>query len=65
MLFNLLLASITSLLCFFLLLLTVARENTRLKLALAIPAGIPVTLTKILTDTSPLVADKTIRALSK
>ena len=51
--FNLLLANITVLLCFYFLFLIVFNkiftspidnENARLKLALAIPAGVPITL---------------------
>ena len=73
MLFNLLLASTNSLLCFFFLFLVisttfftipVARENTRVKLALAVPAVAPITLAKEIIDTLSLAADKTIRALS-
>ena len=33
------------------------KENTRLNLALAIPAGTPITLAKEIIDTPPLVAD--------
>ena len=74
MLFNLRLADIKILLCFFFLFLVisktffiipVARENTRVKLALTIPAGAPITLSKEILDTPPLAADKTIRSLSK
>ena len=43
----------------------VARENTRIKLALAIPAGTPITLVKEMIGTPPLVANKTIKTLSK
>ena len=55
MLFNLLLASITTLLCFFFLFLVilknffiipVVKENVKLKLALANPAGAPIALVK-------------------
>ena len=74
MLFNLPLASITILLCPFFLFLVisktffiipVARENRRVNLALTIPARSPITITKEIIDTPPLVADKTIKALSK
>ena len=41
-----------------------AKENTRLKLALAIPTAAPVILGKERADISPLVADKIIRVLS-
>ena len=53
MIFNLLLANITTLLCFFLLFLVVFNnffrspvdnENVRLKFALATPAGAPITV---------------------
>ena len=40
----------------------VTRENTRVKLALAIPAG---ALAKEVIDTHPLAADKAIKTLSK
>ena len=72
MLFKLLLANITILLCFFFLpclvfnnvfTIPVAIENARLKLALDIPTGAPVT-NKVI-DIAPLVADKTNKDLSK
>ena len=68
MLFNLLLANITILLCFFFLFLVifdnfftipVVIENARLKLALAIPIGTPVTVANNAIEMLPLVADKT------
>ena len=74
MLFNLLLASTRILLSFFFLFLVilnnffiipVVKENTRVKLALAIPTGTPITLAKEIMDTPTLVADKTIKVLSK
>ena len=40
-------------------------ENVRLKLALAIPTGIPITVANDAIEMLPLVADKTIRNLSK
>ena len=40
----------------------IARENTRLKLP--IPTRAPITLTKEITDTPQLVADKAIKVLS-
>ena len=43
----------------------VAKENTRVKLALAIPAVAPITVLKEIIDTPSLVADKTIKVLSK
>ena len=55
----------TILLCFFFLFLVIfktffiipdAKENTRVKPTLAIPAGTPVTLPKEITDTLPLAA---------
>ena len=67
MLFNLLLTRITISLCFFFFFLVifnnffitpVVRENTRLKLALAISAGVPIMLEKEIKDIPPLVADK-------
>ena len=71
---NLLLASIAILsgfifcflLCwvfFFIIIIPVVKENTRVKLALPIPAGAPITLAKEIIDTPPLVADKTIKIL--
>ena len=74
MLFNLLLANITILLCFFFLLLVVFNsfftipvqiENARLKLALVIPAGAPVTVANDAIEMLPVVTDKTINDLSK
>ena len=41
------------------------RENTWVKLAIAIPAGAPITFAKEIIDTSSLVADKVIKTLSK
>ena len=43
----------------------VVKENTRLKLALDIPTGTPILLVKEIVDIPPLVADKTIKVLSK
>ena len=43
----------------------VVKENARLKLALYIPTGAPTTVVKEIIDTPPLVADKTIKNLSK
>ena len=42
----------------------VAKENTRLKFALAIPTGVPIILEKEIINIPPLVADKTIKILS-
>ena len=73
MLFNLLLASITILLCFFFsflvtfsnfFIIPVVKENTRVKDVLANPPGIPITLVKEIILIPPLVADKTIKVLS-
>ena len=41
----------------------VANKNIRLKLALAIPTGTPITLAKEIILIPPLVADKTIKVL--
>ena len=69
MLFNLLLANITVLLCFFFLFLVVFNsfftssveiENARLKLALAIPTSVSITVANGAIEILPLVADKTI-----
>ena len=43
----------------------VVKENTRLKLVFPIPTGAPIALTKEITGTPPLVADKAIKVLSK
>ena len=73
-LFNLLLAYITILLCFFFLFLVVFinfftspvdNENARLKLALAIPTVAPITVANHAIEILPLVADKIIKDLSK
>ena len=42
----------------------VVKENTRVKLALAILAGIPIALVREIIPVPPFVADKTIKALS-
>ena len=73
-LFNLLLAKITILLCFFSLFLVafnnfftspVHNENARLRLALVIPTGIPITVVNDAIEMLPLVTHKTIKDLSK
>ena len=72
-LFNLLLANVTVLLCFFFLFLIafnnfftspVHNENARHGLALVIPIGAPITVAKGAIETPPLVTDKTIKDLS-
>ena len=72
--FNFLLANITILLCFFFLFLVVFNiffispvdnENVTLRLALAIPSGVPITIANDAIEILPLVADKTIKDLSK
>ena len=74
MLFNLLLANITILLCFFLLFLVVFNsfftipveiENARLKPALTIPTGAPMAVANDAIQMLPVVTDKTINDLSK
>ena len=73
MLFNLLLDSITILLCFFFLFLVVFSflmipveiENARLKLAFTIPTGAPITVENDEIEMLPLIRDKTINDLSK
>ena len=74
MTFNLLLASITIALCFFFsflvilnnfFILPVVKENIKLKLELAIPTAAPIILAEEIIDIPPLVADKTIKILSK
>ena len=74
MLFNLLLANVTTLLYFFSLFCVVFNnflkmpvdiENARLKFALAIPTGAPITVANDATQMLTLIADKTIKELSK
>ena len=74
MLFNLFLANVTILLYFFFLFLVVLNsflttlvkiENARLKLALTIPTGAPITVANDAIEMLPVVADKTINDLSK
>ena len=73
MLFNLLLASITILLCFFFLFLVVFKsfftnpvvvENARLQLALIIPTGAPIIVANNAIEMLPIATDKTINDLS-
>ena len=73
-LFNLLLANITNLLCFFFLFRVafnnfftspVHNENARLRLALVVPIGIPMTVANDAIETLPLATDRTIKDLSK
>ena len=74
MLFNLLLANITILLCFFFLArvvfnnfftVPVVIENAKLKFALAIHTGAPVTVANNAIEILGLLADKTIKDLLK
>ena len=74
MLFNLFLANATILLYFFFLFLVVFNsfltilvkiENARLKLALTIPTGAPITVANDAIEMLPVVADKTMNDLSK
>ena len=74
MLFNLLLASITILLCFFLLFLIVFKnfftnpmviENARLQFALVIHTGTPIAVANDAIEMLPVATDKTINDLSK
>ena len=68
MLFNLLLDSITILLCFFFLFLVVFNcftnpvviENASLKLALIISTGAPITAANVAIEMLPVAADKTM-----
>ena len=73
MLLNLLLANIRILSCFFFLFLVifsnfltipVVREKIKVKLALAIPTGAPITLVNEIIDTPPVVTLKIIKILS-
>ena len=74
MLFNLLLANKIILLCFFFLFrvvfnsfftIPVNNENVRLRLKLAIPTGVPITVANDAIEVLPLVVDKTIKDLPK
>ena len=74
MLFNLLLANITILLCFLFLFLVlfnsffmipVETENARLKFAFTIPIKAPIKVTNDAIEMLPVVLDKTINELSK
>ena len=74
MLFNLLLANIAILLCFFFLFLVVFNsfftipveiENARLKLALTIPTGAPMAVANDAVQMLLVATDKTINDLSK
>ena len=60
--------------CFFFLFLAIFNnfftlpldnENVRLRLALAIPTDVPITVANDAIETLPFVADKTIKSLSK
>ena len=73
MLFDLLLANIRILSCFFALFLVVlnnifdipvVKEKINVKPALAIPTRVPITLVKEIIDTLPLFALRTIKTLS-
>ena len=72
-LFSLLLATASILSSFFFLfivilsnyfIISVVKEKLKVKLALTIPTGAPITVVKEITDTPPLVAEKTITILS-
>ena len=72
--FNMLLASIAILLCFFFLFIVVFDNfftspvdngNVRLRLALAILIGVPIAVANDAMEMLPFVADKTIKNLSK
>ena len=74
MLFNLLLASITILLCFFFLFLVVFKnffinleviENARPQLASILPVGAPITVANDAIEMLPANIDKTFNDLSK
>ena len=74
MLFNLLVANITILLCFIFLFcvdfknyftIPVETENARLKIAFAIRTGSPITVANDAIEMLPFVAEKTIKNLSK
>ena len=72
--FNLFLASIRTLLCFYFFFLVVFNsffiipreiKNARQKLALTIPTDAPITVEKDAIEILPVVIDKTIKDLSK
>ena len=74
MIFNLLLASITILMCFFFLFLVVFKnvftspvviENARLQLALISPTSSPITVGNDAVEMLPVATDNTINDLSK
>ena len=74
MLFNLLVASVTTLLCFLFsfrvvfnnfFTMLVDTENVRLKSALAIPTGAPTIVANDAIEMLPFVTDKTIKELPK
>ena len=74
MLFNLLLANMANLLCFFFLFIDffnssftipVKTSNTRLKLAFIFPSGAPITVPNNAIEMLQVVTDKTINDLSK
>ena len=46
----------------YLFIIPVVKENIKVKLALAIPAGIPITLVKEIILIPPIAADKTIKS---
>ena len=71
-LFNLLLANIIMLFFFLLLVVLnnfctspVDNKNVRLKLAFAINTGVPITVANDAIEMLPIVADKTVKDLSK
>ena len=69
MLFNLVQTNTTIFLCFFfyflLFLIPVKIENARLKLALTIPTGAPITVANDAMEMLPVVTDKTTNDLGK
>ena len=46
------------------LIIPVVKEKIKLKLALAIPTGAPITVVKETIDTPPFVAERTVKILS-
>ena len=46
------------------LIIPVVKEKIKVKLALAIPTGAPITVVKETIDTPPFVAEKTVKILS-
>ena len=46
------------------LVIPVVKEKIKVELSLAIPTGAPITVVKEIIDTTPLVAERTVKILS-